>query len=543
MQDEPPNASPYAPDVVAVRAWLEEMIAAMSFAKLITTILALITRMRDINAELMKRVAHLTRKRPRSETLKRLERQLVLPLPGLVATPANAAPSTTPPPEAKKPKKSRRGLHPGRGALPAHLERVPVVTCVPPAKRICPGCGCEMPTMGYAEHETLELIPARFVVLLHKVERCACVHDDHIVAATAPAELVPGGKLGRTLIVEALCDKYVEHQPIERQCLRFERAGVSIASQTLGRNVAAAIDKLAPLAKLIEEHTRGPGLLGTDATSLPVLDRDAPDGIRMGTMWAWTNARWVAFFYSASGDSDSVRSFLGEDLCRTVQCDGTNVMSFLEREGGKRPGCWAHGRRRFVEAARGGDLHALDGVRLIQPLFAIEKRSAAAGDTAEQRKARRLDESAPVLAALRAWLDDKRGAIPPKSPLGAALGYLHRQWQRLVLFLEDGNIELTNNRRERELRKLVLGRRNWLFTWKDLGGERTAHILSIVATAIAHDINPRAYLHVVTKLLVEGWPAERLRELLPDRIGAQHPELSVERALSSDAMPLLPAAG
>jgi transposase len=542
VQNEPPTPSPFAPDVVAVRAWLEEMIAALSFAKLIATILGLITRMRDINTELMKRVAYLSRKRPRSEKLKGLKGQLLLPLLGLVTTPSNTAPSTTSPPETKKPKKSRRGLHPGRGALPAHLERVPVVTSVPAAKRTCPGCGCEMPTMGYAEHETLELIPARFVVLLHKLERCACVHDDHIVSATAPPELVPGGKLGRTLIVEALCDKYVEHQPIERQCLRFERAGVAIASQTLGRSVAVAIDKLAPLAKLIEEQTRGPGLLGNDATSIPVLDRDAPDGIRMGTMWAWTNARWVAFFYSASGDSDSVRTFLGEDLCRTVQCDGTNVMTFLERAGGKRPGCWAHGRRRFVEAARGGDLLALEGVRLIQPLFAIEKRSAAAGDTAEQRKARRLDESTPVLAELRAWLDDKRGVIPPKTPMGAALGYLHRQWKRLVLFLEDGNIELTNNRRERELRKLVLGRRNWLFTWKDLGGERTAHILSIVATAIAHDLNPRAYLHVVTRLLVEGWPAERLRELLPDRIGAQHPELVVERALSSDAMPLLSAA-
>jgi transposase len=195
-----------------------------------------------------------------------------------------------------------------------------------------------------------------------------------------------------------------------------------------------------------------------------------------------------------------------------------------------------------VEAARGGDLHALDGLRLIQPLFAIEKRSAAAGDTAEQRKARRLEESAPVLEALRTWLEDKRGQIPPKTPLGAALGYLHRQWKRLVLFLEDGNIELTNNRRERELRKLVLGRRNWLFTWLDLGGERTGHILSIVATAIAHDINPRAYLHVVTKLLVEGWPADRLRELLPDRIVARHPELVVGGALSNEAVPLLAAA-
>jgi hypothetical protein len=92
------------------------------------------------------------------------------------------------------------------------------------------------------------------------------------------------------------------------------------------------------------------------------------------------------------------------------------------------------------------------------------------------------------------------------------------------LFLDDGNIEATNNRRERELRRLILGRKNWLFTWLDLGGERTARILSIVASAIAHDVNPRAYLHLVTKLIVHGWPNAKLRELLPDRILASHPE-------------------
>jgi hypothetical protein len=173
-------------------------------------------------------------------------------------------------------------------------------------------------------------------------ETVACPKDNTIVAAPAPPQIVERGKLGDTLIVEAVCDKYIEHQPIERQCTRFARTGVDIAPQTLGRSVAAAIDLLAPVARLIEEQTRGPGLLGTDATGIPVLDRDAPEGIRNGTIWCWTNARWVTFFYSPSGDSDSVKRFLGKNLARTVQCDGTNVTTFLERVGGKRPGCWAH---------------------------------------------------------------------------------------------------------------------------------------------------------------------------------------------------------
>jgi transposase len=92
--------------------------------------------------------------------------------------------------------------------------------------------------------------------------------------------------------------------------------------------------------------------------------------------------------------------------------------------------------------------------------------------------------------------------------------------------LDNGNIELTNNRRERELRRLVLGRKNWLFTWGDIGGQRTADILTIIATCIAHDVEPRAYLHLVVKLILEGWPNVKLRELLPDRIVLEHPELA-----------------
>lgn len=146
-----------------------------------------------------------------------------------------------------------------------------------------------------------------------------------------------------------------------------------------------------------------------------------------------------------------------------------------------------------------------------------------------------------MIDQLRTWLDEHRALIPPKTPLGQALGYLHRQWRRLVLFLDDGNIELTNNRRERELRRLILGRKNWLFTWLDLGGERTASILTIVATCIAHDVNPRAYLHLVTGRIVHGWPNAKLRELLPDRLLVHHPELYVGEHAGPPAAPLLSA--
>jgi transposase len=427
-----PNTSPFAPDLEAVRAWMEEMIGAMRFVDLVIAVVAFITRMCELNRELTKKLAELQRKRPRSETLKRLQRQLSLPFGDLVrAQPAEDQPTTHA--EPARPRPSRKGRHPGRAAFPAWLPRVEVENPVLPAQRICPLCGAKMTTVDHSRCEFLNVIPARVVVEVRLDERVACPKDDTIVSARTPPAIVERGKLGDTLIVEATCDKYLEHTPLERQCTRFAREGVEVAPQTLGRSVAAHIDLLSPVARLIEEQTRAPGILGTDSTGIPILDPEVVDGIRPGAMWCWTNARWVTFYYSPRADSASVRRFLGDELARTVQCDGTSVTNFLERAGGKRPGCWSHGRRRLVEAPRGGDLLAVEGLRKIAGLFAVERESKLAGDTAEQRKARRQALTRPILEDLRQWVDEQRKRIPPKTPLGKALGYLHRQWKRLLL--------------------------------------------------------------------------------------------------------------
>jgi transposase len=252
--------------------------------------------MRNINLELIKRVAHLTRKRPRSETLERLERQLVLPLTGLVTPSVKpAAVAGSQPKEGKR----RRGGG-GRGAFPAYVPRVEVKNPVPPALRICPRCGQEMKTVTHSVCESIHVEPARLFIENRLDETVACPTDDTIVSAPTPPAIVERGKLGDRLIVEATCDKYIEHQPIERQCTRFERTGVEIAPQTLGRSVNAHIDLLMPVARLIAEQTRTPGYLGTDATGIPVLDPSVTEGIRTGAMWCWTNARWVSFFYSGA---------------------------------------------------------------------------------------------------------------------------------------------------------------------------------------------------------------------------------------------------
>src|SRR5450432_2706284 len=244
--------SAFAPDLDEVRVWLQKMIAALRFVEMVAAVIGLIT-------ELVAQLAHLRRRHPRSEALDRIERQLVLPLDGLtVPSAAKTKQDTT----SDDDKKKRRRQHPGRGAPPSHLQRVPVFNRVPAELRVCPQCGAMMTPVSHSSCLVLNVIPARVFVEERLDETIACPNDDTIVSASPPPQIVERGKLADTLIVEAVCDKYIEHLPVERQCARFSRAGVDVAPQTLGRSVSAALDLLAPLARLIKEQTRGPGLLG-----------------------------------------------------------------------------------------------------------------------------------------------------------------------------------------------------------------------------------------------------------------------------------------
>lgn len=135
--------SPYAPDLGEVRAWLEAMIRRLRFVELVTAVVAFVARVCEVNGELQKKLAELRRRRPRSESLERLERQLVLALGdvGGVAARANTPASAD---SDAKPKRSRKGRHPGRSALPAYLERIEVLNPMPPDRRYCPLCGTQM---------------------------------------------------------------------------------------------------------------------------------------------------------------------------------------------------------------------------------------------------------------------------------------------------------------------------------------------------------------------------------------------------------------
>jgi transposase len=171
-----------------------------------------------------------------------------------------------------------------------------------------------------------------------------------------------------------------------------------------------------------------------------------------------------------------------------------------------------------VEALRGGDARAVEGLLLYAKIFHVDAESKRLGESPEQRFERRLRESVPLVAELRAWLDLRRGDVEPKTPLGHALGYLDKQWSRLTVFLRDPRMELTNNEVESGLRTWVLDRKTWLFVGSEMSARRAADALTILTTCKKMGINPRAYLRDTLAKLLAG--ERSLTALLPETYAA-----------------------
>jgi len=255
--------------------------------------------------------------------------------------------------------------------------------------------------------------------------------------------------------------------------------------------------------------------LAFDATSMPVLDVDHPLGIRTSTLWLLQGERVYSYFlYAESGHAHHLTKRLKGYKLASVMCDGSSTNNCVERMGADRGGCNAHARRKLVEAVRGGDHRALVGLELFAKIFHVDADSKRAGETAAQRFERRQRESAPLIAELKAWIQARRGDVEPKSTLGKAVAYIHRQWERLTRFLKDPVMELTNNDVERGLRTWVLDRKTWMFCGHQQSARRAADALTIIMTCKNLGIDPRCYVRDTLRRILDG--KKELKALLPE---------------------------
>lgn len=407
-----------------------------------------------------------------------------------------------------------------RPALPAHLPREHVTLA--PESANCPCCGGAMHQIGEETSERLDVVPAQFKVIVTHRPKLACrTCEGKIVQAAAPARLIESGIPTEGMVAHVLVSKYAWHLPLYRQSQMLETQGIDISRSVLAYWVGYAAAELTPIYERLKRLLLSSEKLAVDETSVPVLD---PGRGVTKKGYFWTIARddrpWcgpdppaVAFTY-APGRSAIYGHALLADYRGTVQCDGYSAYKSLDRSRIQLAFCWTHLRRQFYEIAKAGDAPiASEALVRIAALYAVEDEIR--GNDALRRRAIRQEKSRPLVLSFRDFVETQLGRVSGKSPVAAAMRYALHHWEGLVLFLDDGRIEMDTNIVERAIRPVVLNRKNALFAGHDEGAANWACIASLIETAKLHRLDPQTYLADVLAKLVNLWPNARLDELMP----------------------------
>jgi transposase len=419
-----------------------------------------------------------------------------------------------------------------RGALPDHLPRIEVV--IEPEQTACPCCNGTMHVIGEDRSERLDVIPARYQVIVTRRPKYGCrACAGAVVQAPAPPRLIEGGLPTERMVAHVLVTKYADHAPLYRQAQMLVRQGITIDRSTLASWVGYAAAELKPLWRLIRDQLLGSAKLFVDETTAPVLD---PGRGRTKTGYFWAIARddrpWggsdppaVVYSYAPGRGSEHASALL-KDFRGILQTDGyvayKSVAGSTGGTGDKTSDgtgvtlahCWAHCRRRFFDIAKAGPAPiAREALQRIAALYEIE--AEIRGKSAAERQAVRQVRSKPLVAALKLWFQQRAAELPRKSALAEAVGYALNHWNGLVRFLDDGRIEIDSNTVERSMRPIALNRKNALFAGHDLGAENWAVLASLIETCKLHGVNPEAWLADVITRLVDNWPNRRLAELTP----------------------------
>lgn len=428
--------------------------------------------------------------------------------PTVEATPA---PASTP--EADAPPPARAGH--GRKPLPAFLPRQRVEHALPAAQCTCRACGAALVKIGEETSEQLDYQPASLFITEHVRFKYAChACEGTVVTSAMPAQPIDKGRPGPGLLAQVITAKYADHLPLNRQVDIFARQDVHLARQTLCDWVGAAADLLVPLYRDLTASVLGGTIVHTDDTPVPVLDPERR-ATREGRLWVYVGDQTpadIVYDYTATRSRAGPGAFLGA-FHGYLQADAYAGYDALYATGRVvEVGCWAHARRYFWDAKAADAARALPALGFIQQLYRVEADAKAL--PADARRALRRERARPVLERFRPWLDEQADRVLPKSPIGEAVHYARAQWTALTRYVADGALAIDNNASERALRRVAVGRKNWLFCGSDAGGRRAAILYSLVATCKEHRIDPWAYLADVLAR-IPTHPDRRRAELLP----------------------------
>lgn len=396
-----------------------------------------------------------------------------------------------------------------RGAtrISKDLPRETIVLEVLEAERKCPCCGDTMQEIGREVSERIDFVPAVTKVIETVRPKYACKKHEECGVRTAPLPVQPVAKGMATagLIAHVLVAKYKDHLPLYRQSCIFARHGAEIPESTLGDWVRDAVELLTPVVFAMKASVLESAVVQSDDTPVLVLDRAHPEGRKRGFLWAYVGDRdEVVFDFTPGRSREGPKRFFG-DFRGILQADAYSGYDHLYVNGHiVEAGCMAHGRRGFVKAEVEDKVNAGHALAAIRRLYAIEREAKEQNLCPEARRELRQREALPVLHAMKPWLTELRKTTRPKSFLGKAVGYFLNQWDALCFFTGDGRVAIDNNRVERQMRCVAVGRKNWLFAGSEEGGRRAAAIYSLVCTCGLLGIEPWAYLKDVLQRIAEG---------------------------------------
>ena len=314
--------------------------------------------------------------------------------------------------------------------------------------------------------------------------------------APLPETIIPKGMASESLLADILINKYIYHLPFYRQIQKYKELGVLLNDATINDWFAAVCAKLRPLYERLRVEIMSKDYIQVDESTLPVIDNEKHRAVK-GYMWAVRDALGgsVYFHYdNGSRGGDTARKLIGS-YRGAVQTDGYEVYNAFENTPGKRMiGCWAHARRKFVEALEENKKYASEAIVYIGKLYKIEEEMRDAELDAEAIRKRRQEESYPIICEFEKWMDSVGGLFKPKTRMGKALTYTYSLLPRLSRYVLDGRYHIDNNGIENAIRPLALGRKNYLFAGNHEAAIRAAIVYSLFSSCKAAGIEPREWL-------------------------------------------------
>jgi transposase len=410
----------------------------------------------------------------------------------------------------------------GRRAL-ANFENLPVTTHVydlSPEERACPSCGAERKEIGAEESWQIEYVPGHFLRLQHVRKKYACAHCEaageapQIQVAARADSPIERGLAGPGLLAYILASKFADYLPLYRLEEIFARQGFEISRATQSVWCGDVADLVEPLYRRMAERVRQSHLVATDDTVLPMLSAGKTQPARMWVYVGDAAHPYNVFDFTLRRSRDGPQEFL-KGYTGVLLADAYGGYNGVVAGNGlTRAGCWSHARRKVIEAESTAPEIARQVVTLLRRLFALEQQ--AQEFSVAERLGLRQAQSAPLLAELHTKLLGWKEQLLPKHPMAEAVNYTLGQWTELNVFCSDGAVPIDNNVSEREMKRVVLNRKNSLFVGNPRGGRTAAILASLTSTCRRHQVDPQLYL---TQLLMNlpTWPARDLDAWLPDQ--------------------------